>query len=75
MTTLIVRPLGPPLGNFWQHFEVNPATEWNIWALNLSDRKALPFLQTLFNESVPRFSPDGKRLAARPGDRGEPDRY
>jgi len=29
----------------------------------MSDRKAQPFLQTPFNESVPRFSPDGRWLA------------
>jgi serine/threonine-protein kinase len=31
--------------------------------LRLSDRKAQPFLQTSFNESAPRFSPDGHWLA------------
>ena len=31
--------------------------------LRLSDRKAQPFLRTPFNESAPRFSPDGHWLA------------
>jgi hypothetical protein len=31
--------------------------------LRLSDHKAQPFLRTPFNESVPRFSPDGRWLA------------
>jgi Tol biopolymer transport system component len=31
--------------------------------LDLRDRKAQPFLRTLFNESVPMFSPDGRWIA------------
>jgi serine/threonine-protein kinase len=31
--------------------------------MHLSDRKAQPFLNTRFNESAPRFSPDGRWLA------------
>ena len=31
--------------------------------LRLSDRKAQPFLRTPFNETAPRFSPDGRWLA------------
>jgi eukaryotic-like serine/threonine-protein kinase len=45
---------------FW---EVNATTGWDIWVLRPSDRKAQPFLRTPFNESVPRFSPDGRWLA------------
>jgi Tol biopolymer transport system component len=43
--------------------EVNPTTGIDIWVLRLSDRKAQPFLHTPFNESAPRFSPDGRWLA------------
>jgi dipeptidyl aminopeptidase/acylaminoacyl peptidase len=35
----------------------------DISVLNLSDRKAQPFLQTPFNEAAPVFSPDGRWLA------------
>ncbi|MFY9530722.1 MAG: protein kinase [Candidatus Acidiferrales bacterium] len=44
-------------------FEINPTTGFDIWVLRLGDRKAQPFLRTPFNESVPRFSPDGRWLA------------
>jgi len=43
--------------------ENNPTTGYDIWVLRLADRKAQPFLRTPFNESVPRFSPDGRWLA------------
>jgi len=42
--------------------ENNPTTGYDIWVLRLSDHKAQPFLRTPFNESVPRFSPDGHWL-------------
>ena len=43
--------------------ENNPTTGYDIWVLRLADRKAQPFLRTPFNESVPRFSPDGRWLS------------
>ncbi len=43
--------------------EINPNSGYDIWVLRLSDRKAQPFLQTRFNESVPQFSPDGHWLS------------
>jgi serine/threonine protein kinase/Tol biopolymer transport system component len=52
-----------PDGKLLAFFEVNPHTQRDIWVLRMSDRKALPFLQTPFNEAVPRFSPDGRWLA------------
>jgi serine/threonine-protein kinase len=52
-----------PDGQLLAFVEVNPTTGYDIWVLRLSDRKAQPFLQTPFNESVPRFSPDGRWLA------------
>jgi len=59
-----------PAANSWSSdgqllafVEPNPTTGWDIWVLRLSDRKAQPFLQTAFNESAPRFSPDGYWLA------------
>jgi Tol biopolymer transport system component len=52
-----------PDGQLLAFWEVNATTGWDIWMLRISDRKAQPFLQTPFNESVPRFSPDGRWLA------------
>jgi hypothetical protein len=40
--------------------EQTPETGRDIWVLNLADRKALPLLKTPFEESAPKFSPDGK---------------
>jgi Tol biopolymer transport system component len=52
-----------PDGQLLAFVEVNPTTGYDIWVLRLSDRKAQPFLRTPFNESAPRFSPDGRWLA------------
>jgi serine/threonine-protein kinase len=51
-----------PDGQLLAFGEVNPTTGYDIWVLRLSDRKAQPFLRTPFNESAPRFSPDGHWL-------------
>jgi eukaryotic-like serine/threonine-protein kinase len=66
-------------GQVLAFFENNPTTGLDIWVLRMGDpstssgpsppagsgqvRKAQPFLRTPFNESVPRFSPDGHWLA------------
>jgi len=60
-----------PDGQLLAFTEVNPTTGYDLWVLRLGDpsassgqvRKAQPFLQTPFNESAPRFSPDGRWLA------------
>jgi Tol biopolymer transport system component len=60
-----------PDGHLLAFIEVNPTTGVDIWVLRMGDpsassgqvRKAQPFLRTPFNESVPRFSPDGRWLA------------
>ena len=52
-----------PDGQLLAFVEVNPTTGYDIWVLRLSDRKAQPFLRTPFNETAPRFSPDGHWLA------------
>jgi len=41
----------------------NPVTQRDIWMLQLSAHKEEPFLRTPFNETAPRFSPDGHWLA------------
>jgi serine/threonine protein kinase len=50
-------------GQLLAFVEINPKSGYDIWVLRMNDRKAQPFLQTPFNESVPRFSPDGRWLA------------
>jgi Tol biopolymer transport system component len=52
-----------PDGQLLAFVEVHPNTGWDIWVLQMTDRKAQPFLRAPFNESVPRFSPDGRWLA------------
>jgi eukaryotic-like serine/threonine-protein kinase len=52
-----------PDGKLLAFIEISPTTGYDIWVLRMSDRKAQPFLQTQFNETVPRFSPDGRWLA------------
>ena len=44
--------------------EVSPSTGFDIMLLRIGDRTAQPFLRTPFNESSPRFSPDGRWLDA-----------
>jgi serine/threonine protein kinase/Tol biopolymer transport system component len=52
-----------PDGQLLAFMEVNPSTQRDLWVLRMSDRKEQPFLKTRFDESVPRFSPDGRWLA------------
>jgi Tol biopolymer transport system component len=59
-----------PDGQQLAFVEINPTTGYDIWVLRLGNssassgqvRKAQPFLRTPFNESAPRFSPDGRWL-------------
>jgi serine/threonine protein kinase len=59
-----------PDGQLLAFFEVNPTTQRDIWVLRMGDpsagsgqvQKVQPFLETPFDESVPRFSPDGRWL-------------
>ena len=60
-----------PDGQLLAFYEINPSTQRDIWVLRMGDpsagsgqvHKAEPFLRTQFNESAPRFSPDGRWLA------------
>ncbi len=60
-----------PDGQLLAFIEIAPTTGYDIWVLRLGDpstplgagRKAQVFLRTPFNESAPRFSPDGRWLA------------
>jgi Tol biopolymer transport system component len=52
-----------PDGQVLAFAQINPQTGYDIWVLQMADRKAKPFLQTPSAESAPRFSPDGHWLA------------
>jgi eukaryotic-like serine/threonine-protein kinase len=52
-----------PDGQLLAFISVDPTTGYDIWVLRIRDRKAQPFLRTLFNEQSPQFSPDGRWLA------------
>jgi len=47
-----------------------------VWVLPMTgDRKPYPFLQSRFNESIARFSPDGRWVAYVSGESGQPQVY
>jgi eukaryotic-like serine/threonine-protein kinase len=50
-------------GQLLAFHEINSNTQREIWVLRISDRKAQPFLRTLFDEGGPQFSRDGRWLA------------
>jgi Tol biopolymer transport system component len=52
-----------PDGQTLAFMEISSTTGFDLWVLSLNDHKAKLFLQTPFNESAPRFSPDGHWLA------------
>jgi serine/threonine-protein kinase len=64
-----------PDGQLLTFIESNPATGHDIWVLQLSDRKAQPFLRTLFDVMSPRFSPDGRWLAYVSNESGRDEIY
>jgi Tol biopolymer transport system component len=64
-----------PDGQLLAFHEVAPTTGRDIWVFRLSDRKALPFLRTPFNEGAARFSPDGHWLAYTSDESGRPEIY
>ncbi len=49
-----------PDGQLLLFMELHPENGNDINLLNLRDRKVTPFLNSRFNESNPRFSPDGR---------------
>jgi Tol biopolymer transport system component len=51
-------------GRYLLYGEIDPKTNFDLWVLPLfGDRKPIPFLQTTFNETNGRFSPDGRWIA------------
>jgi Tol biopolymer transport system component len=72
-----------PDGQLLAFHEVNPTTLRDIWVLRMGDpsagsgqaRKAQPFLRTRFDETSPRFSPDGRWLAYMSSESGRYEIY
>jgi Tol biopolymer transport system component len=65
-----------PDGRVLAFHEADPTTGRNdIWVLQMSDRKAQPFLKTYFNQGNPRFSPDGHWLAYTSDESGQIEVY
>ena len=51
-------------GSFILFQDNDPKTKWDVWALPLDgDRKPFPLVQSAFNETNGRISPDGRRVA------------
>jgi dipeptidyl aminopeptidase/acylaminoacyl peptidase len=62
-------------GQLLAFIELNPNTGYDIWVLRMGERKAQPFLRTPFNETAPRFSPDGRWLAYESDESGRYEIY
>ena len=54
--------------------EINPTTGYDIWVLDMKDRKAVPFLRTPFYE-IGSLSPDGRWMAYTSNESGRPEVY
>jgi eukaryotic-like serine/threonine-protein kinase len=48
---------------------------WDLWTYSVADRRATPFLQTPFNETTGRFSPDGRWVAYTSDESGREEVY
>jgi TolB protein len=64
-----------PDGNLLAFMESNPKTGFDLWIYSNIDRKAQPFRSAPFNESFPRFSPDGRWLAYQSDELGQYEVY
>ncbi len=64
-----------PDGQLLAFIEITPTTGYDICVLQMGDRKAQPFLRTLFLESAPRFSPDGRWIAYMSDESGHREIY
>ena len=64
-----------PDGQLLAFQDNNPDTGRDIWVLNLKDRKAQPFLKTPYEDTAPKFSPDGKWLAYSSDESGRREIY
>jgi len=64
-----------PDGQTLSLIEVNPETGFDLWVMSVKDHNPTPFLGTRFNESVPRFSPDGHWLTYLSNESGRNEIY
>ncbi len=52
-----------PDGKFLAYIDINGTTGYDVWVMQMSDRKTAPFLNSQYAEAAPRFSPDGRWIA------------
>ena len=65
-----------PDGRVLVYLRNSPTTKRDLWSVPLEDeRKPQPFLQTPFNETAARFSPDGRWLTYLSDQSGQPELY
>jgi serine/threonine protein kinase len=63
-------------GRLLAYLQEVASTVWNIWLLPLEgERKPSSWHRTRFNESSPRFSPDGRWIAYESNESGDPEIY
>ena len=64
-----------PDGRLLVFAESNSQTGRDVWVLDLADREVHPFLSTLYEETAPKFSPDGKWMAYSSDESGRREVY
>ena len=63
-------------GRYLAYTVIDPKTGWDIWILPLfGDRRPFQFVNTPFNESECKFSPDGRWLAYESNETGRDEIY
>ncbi len=64
-----------PDGRFILFEAFDPKTRWDIWALSVSDRKAVPVVQSEFGDFLGDFSPDGNWIVYNSNESRRPEIY
>ena len=64
-----------PDGRLVAFMEQNPESGRDLWVLNLADRRVHSFLKTPYEETAPKFSPDGEWLAYSSDETGRREIY
>ena len=54
---------------------VDPKTRWDLWVLSVADHRWESFLQTPYNESRPKLSPNGRWIAYESDESGKKEIY
>jgi eukaryotic-like serine/threonine-protein kinase len=63
-------------GRFLVYLDQAQSALWHIWLMPLrGDRRPVRWLDTRFNETNPRFSPDGRWIAFESNESGRPEIY